>query len=147
TALEATTSIKKGIKKACPEARTISLPVGDGGEGTMEVLINATAGQKKSVPVIGPLGDKIEAEYGILGDGKTCVIEMDTASGLHLVANRELALLNATTYGTGQLMKLALDVVFIFFIVTVGGSVTNDGGAGLLLALGMQLLDSHGDDI
>lgn len=147
TALEATTSIKKGIKKACPEARTISLPVGDGGEGTMEVLINATAGQKKSVPVIGPIGDEIEAEYGILGDGKTCVIEMATASGLHLVPNGELAPLKATTYGTGQLMKQALDDGFTSFIVTVGGSATNDGGAGMLLALGMQLLDSHGEDI
>src|SRR5699024_6938741 len=101
TALEATTSIKKGIKKACPEARTISRPIRDGGEGTMEVLSNATAGQKESVTVSGPLGDKIEAEYGILGDGKTCVIEMATASGLHLVPNGELAPLKATTYGSG----------------------------------------------
>src|SRR5699024_12680768 len=85
TALEATTSIKKGIKKACPEDRTISRPVGDGGEGTMEVLINATSGQKKSVQVIGPLGDQIEAEYGTLGVGNTCVIVMSRAYGLHLV--------------------------------------------------------------
>src|SRR5699024_12635030 len=101
TALEATTSIKKGIKKACPEARTISLPVGDGGEGTMEVLLHAKAGQKKSVPVIGPLGAKIEAEYGTLGDGKTCVIEMSTASGLHLVPNGKRAPSKDKTYGTG----------------------------------------------
>src|SRR5699024_10536881 len=147
TALEATASIRKGVKKAHPRAHTISLPVGDGGEGTMEVLINATVGQKKSVPVIGPLGDKIEAEYGILGDGRTCVIEMATASGLHLVPKGELTPLKATTYGTGQLMKQALDDGFTSFIVTVGGSATNDGGAGMLQALGMRLLNSHDADI
>src|SRR5699024_8637349 len=132
---------------ACPEARAISLPIGDGGEGRMEVLINATAGQKKSVPVIGPLGDLIEREHRIVGDVKTCVIEMATASGLHLVPSGALAPLKATTYGSGELMKEELDDGFTSFIVTVGGSATYDGGAGMLLALGMQLLDSHGEDI
>lgn len=147
TALEAAASIEKGVKKAYPKASTISLPVGDGGEGTMEVLVNATGGQKKSVPVRNPLGNKIEAEYGVLGDGKTCVIEMATASGLGLIPEKELSPLKATTYGTGQLMKQALDDGFLSFVISVGGSATNDGGAGMLQALGLQLLDSNDEEI
>lgn len=147
TALEAANSIDRGIKNAYSCATTTLLPVGDGGEGTMEVLIAATGGKKKTVMVTGPLGNQVEAAYGVLGDDKTCVIEMAIASGLYLVPEDKLSPLQATTYGTGQLIQKALDDGFTSFVVNVGGSATNDGGAGMLQALGLQILDCDGLEI
>lgn len=143
TAVEAAKSIECGIKKVDPATKTVSLPVGDGGEGTMDALISATGGQTRSVMVTGPLGNQVEAAYGILGDGKTCVIEMATASGLHLVPEERLSPLQTTTYGTGQLIKQALDDGFSSLVISVGGSATNDAGVGMLQALGLQLLDNE----
>ncbi|WP_018395483.1 glycerate kinase [Bacillus sp. 37MA] len=147
SAIEAANAINRGIKKAFKEAETVLLPVGDGGEGTMETLVAATGGEIRTVSVTGPLGNQVEAAYGILGDSETCVIEMASASGLHLVPEEKLSPLQATTYGTGQLIQHALDDGFTSFIIGLGGSATNDGGAGMLQALGMQLLDGQGNEI
>ncbi|WP_028389838.1 glycerate kinase [Bacillus cihuensis] len=147
SAVEASISIKKGIKRAFPAAETVLLPIGDGGEGTMETLVVATGGSKRSVSVTGPLGESVEAEYGILGNGETCVIEMASASGLAHITSDKLNPRLATTYGTGELIKQALDDGFQSFILAIGGSATNDGGAGMLQALGLKLLDEEGKEI
>lgn len=147
SAAEAAVSINNGIKRAFPNADTILIPVADGGEGTMETLISATNGSLKKVTAVGPLGNLVESGYGILGDGKTCVIEMAAASGLALVPDNQLSPLETTTYGTGQLIKQALDDGFTSFILALGGSATNDGGAGMLQALGLEILDHEGTEI
>lgn len=147
TAIEAANSIERGVKNIYKNAETRLLPVGDGGEGTMDSLIAATDGYKKKAEVIAPLGNEIEASYGVLGDEKTCVIEMATASGIDLVSEYKLSPLNTTTYGTGQLIKQALDEGYTSFIISIGGSATNDGGAGMLQALGLQLLNDKGNEI
>jgi glycerate 2-kinase len=147
SSVKAANSINKGVLRAFPEAETILLPIADGGEGTLDTLVAATEGFKVSVDVKGPLGDITEAEYGILGDGETCVIEMAKASGLVLVPPSQLNPLKATTYGTGELIKKALDEGYKSFILALGGSATNDGGAGMLQALGLKLLDDNGEEI
>lgn len=147
SAIAGAKAIDKGIKKVFAEAETVLLPIGDGGEGTMETLVAATGGKIKKVLVTGPMNNKIEAAYGVLGDGVTCVIEMASASGLHLVPEEKLSPLQATTYGTGELILEALDDGYSSFIIGLGGSATNDGGAGMLQALGMKLLGDSGDEI
>jgi glycerate 2-kinase len=147
SAVEAAQAIEGGIQKAFPDSNTLCLPVADGGEGTLDTLVSSTNGQKVPVLVTGPLGQKVEAEYGILGDGKTCVIEMARASGISLIPREKLNPLKATTYGTGELIKQALNDGFTSFILALGGSATNDGGAGMLQALGLTLLDEHGNRI
>ena len=146
-AVDASNSIDRGIKKAFPKAETVMLPVADGGEGTLETLVTATKGEIRNVTVIGPLGDEVKSSYGVLGDKKTCVIEMATASGLTLLTDEQLSPLKATTYGTGQLIKQALDDGFTSFIIAIGGSATNDGGAGMLQALGLKLCTKDGNEI
>ncbi|WP_053360662.1 glycerate kinase [Bacillus sp. FJAT-27251] len=147
SAVEAALAIERGIHKAFPEAETVCMPIGDGGEGTLETLVAATGGKTKTIQVTGPLGSLVEADYGVLGDNKTCVIEMATASGLALVPPGQLDPLKATTYGTGQLIRQALDEGYTSFILAIGGSATNDGGAGMLQALGLKLLDEQGNEI
>lgn len=147
SAVEVSNYIEIGVKKAYKDANTIKLPVGDGGEGTMDALVTATGGTKKSISVKGPLGNTVHASYGVLGDGKTCVIEMATASGIHLVPHEKLSPLTTTTYGTGELIKHALDEGYTSFIIGLGGSATNDGGAGMLQALGLKLLCKNGRQI
>lgn len=147
SAVEAAAAIAKGVRKAFSDAETVLLPIGDGGEGTMETLVAATGGKIKALSVTGPLGNRVEAAYGVLGDGKTCVIEMAAASGLHLVPEGELAPLKTTTFGTGELIRQALDDGFSSFIVGLGGSATNDGGAGMLQALGLRIFDNSGQEI
>lgn len=147
SAVEAALSIERGIHKAFPNAETLRLPVADGGEGTLDTLVATTGGKKIPVLVKGPLAQKVDAEYGILGDGETCVIEMAKASGLTLVPKGNLNPLKATTYGTGELIKQALDDGYTSFILALGGSATNDGGAGMLQALGLKLLDEQGNEI
>lgn len=147
SAMEAALAIEKGIKAHLPKADTVLVPVADGGEGTMDSLVSATGGKKVSVEVEDPLGNTITAEYGQLGDGRTCIIEMASASGLILVPSEQRDPLKATTYGTGQLIKRALDDGCREFILAVGGSATNDGGVGMLQALGMSLRDSKGAEV
>ncbi|PLR77395.1 glycerate kinase [Bacillus sp. V3-13] len=143
TAYEAALAIEKGVKKAAPEVDAVLVPVADGGEGTMDSLVAATNGRKVDVIVNGPLGGEVKAAYGILGDQQTCIIEMASASGLCLITSEQRNPMAATTFGTGQLIKKALDDGCRKFILAIGGSATNDGGVGMLQALGMRLLDSH----
>ncbi|MFY0542641.1 glycerate kinase [Brevibacillus sp. H7] len=147
SAMEAAVAMEKGIKKCLPDAQTFLVPVADGGEGTMDSLVAATKGQKMEVTVVGPLHTQVKAEYGVLGDGKTCVIEMASASGLTLVPADLRNPMMTTTFGTGQLIKKALDEGYRQFILAIGGSATNDGGIGMLQALGLQLLDSTGKPV
>lgn len=147
SAVEVAKAINKGVKNAYSDAETHLLPVADGGEGTMDTLVTATNGEIREVSVIGPLGNEVKAAYGILGGSDTCVIEMASASGLALVPDGKLSPLDATTYGAGQLIKQALNDGFSSFIIALGGSATNDGGAGMLQALGLKLLDKTGKEV
>ncbi|TCP21147.1 glycerate kinase [Scopulibacillus darangshiensis] len=145
TALEAAQAIEKGVKKAMPEAKTVLVPVADGGEGTADSLVAATKGRMVDVVVKGPLLEPVKAAYGILGDKETCVIEMATASGLNLISLERRNPMVTSTYGTGELIKTALDDGIRNFILAIGGSATNDGGIGMLQALGIKLLYSDGN--
>lgn len=142
SSIQAGEAIAEGIRRRLPNADIHVFPVADGGEGTMDSLVHATGGRIVDVIVTGPLGKDVIAQYGCLGDGRTCVIEMASASGIVLVDKAELNPLLATTYGTGELIRHALDAGFRDFILGIGGSATNDGGIGMLQALGMKLLDS-----
>ena len=147
TALEVAEAIEDGIKEALPSAETVKLPMADGGEGTVECLVNATGGKILKKTVIGPLGEPVEASYGILGDGTTAVIEMAEASGLTLVPQDKRNPMITTTYGTGELIKAALCNGCNKIIIGIGGSATNDGGVGMAQALGVKFLDKDGREI
>lgn len=147
TAKEAALSIEKGIKNTFSEAETVLIPLADGGEGTMENLVSATNGHKIARVVTGPLGKSVEAHFGVLGDNATCIIEMASASGLDLIVPEERDPLRATTYGTGELIKHALDDGYRNFVLAIGGSATNDGGVGMLQALGLEVIDETGKEI
>ncbi|WP_409304185.1 glycerate kinase [Peribacillus sp. SCS-155] len=147
SAQEGAQAIERGVLKAMPGANTVLVPVADGGEGTLDSLVAATNGRKVAVTVSGPIMVPVEAAYGILGDGKTCIIEMASASGLYLIGPEHRNPIATTTYGTGELIKKALDNGCRRFILGIGGSATNDGGAGMLQALGMRLLDANGESI
>ena len=147
TATEAGQVIVKSIKELDPTIETVLLPVADGGEGTLEALITATKGEIVYVDVKDPIGRTIRVEYGILGDGETCVIEMAKASGLTLLLDHERNPLIASTFGTGELIRHALDEGYRKFVIGIGGSATNDGGTGMLRALGMKFLNEVGEEI
>ena len=147
TALQAAEAVEKGLRKVFPDAEVANTPMADGGEGTVQSLVDATNGQLLIERVADPLGNEIEAEYGILGDGTTAVIEMAAASGLTLVPRDQRNPLLTTTYGTGQLIKAALNRECRKLIIGIGGSATNDGGAGMADALGVKLLASDGKPI
>ncbi|PKP54835.1 glycerate kinase, partial [Candidatus Atribacteria bacterium HGW-Atribacteria-1] len=139
--------MEQGIREIFPEAEIVKIPMADGGDGTVQCLVNATGGKILEEKVVGPLGNEVSAHYGILGDEKTAVIEMAAASGLTLVPENKRNPLITTTYGTGQLIKSALDQGCRKMIIGIGGSATNDGGAGMLQALGVKLLDREGEEI
>ncbi len=143
TAKEAALVMKEAILRVFPDAETILLPVADGGEGTLDVLTYATGGTMYETRVTGPLGDPVRARYSILGDGRTAVVEMAQASGLHLVPPARRNPLLATSYGTGELIKAALGHPIENLIVTIGGSATNDCGVGMLQALGARICDDR----
>lgn len=149
TAVEAAAAIANGIRQVLPEAKIEEVPVSDGGEGLVEALVSATGGKMVSCQVTGPLGKKVRASYGLLGgdQGRTAVIEMAAASGLALVPREQRNPLLTTTYGTGELIREALDAGCRRIIVGIGGSATNDGGAGMAQSLGIRLLDDQGKDI
>jgi len=147
TAKEVAEAMERGIKKVIPNAECVKVPMADGGEGTVQSLIDATDGELYKVMVKGPLGDKVEATFGVLGDKKTAVIEMASASGLHLVPREKRNPLLSTTYGTGELIKAALDKGVNHIIIGIGGSATNDGGAGMVQALGGKLLTVDNKEI
>jgi glycerate kinase len=147
TALEVATEIEAGFRKVFPDAEYVKLPMADGGEGTVAAMVAATVGTLVEVDVTGPLGEPVKACYGLTGDGKTAIIEMAAASGLTLVVPQLRNPLKTTTYGTGELIKAALDAGISHLIIGIGGSATNDGGAGMLQALGVKLQDYEGREI
>ena len=147
TAKEVCEAMERGIRKANSQIRCIHVPMADGGEGTMQSLVDATGGRVYSNEVVGPLGNNVVAEYGILGPGEIGVIEMASASGIHLVDSEKRNPLITTTFGTGQLIKACLDKGVKKLLIGIGGSATNDGGAGFIQALGGRLLDENGDDL
>lgn len=138
-------ALKEGIKRAV-KAEIIEVPIADGGEGTVESLIISAGGKITDVYVTGPLGERIKAFYGVLNDG-TAVIEMAASSGLYLIPQNMRNPLKTTTYGVGELIKSALDAGCRKFIIGIGGSATNDGGAGMAQALGVKLMDKDGKKI
>ncbi len=145
SATEVASSITKGIKKVYPEATTIQIPISDGGEGLLDALVVSTGGKLLTVNVKDPLLRAINAQYGILTDGITAVIEMATASGLELLEENERNPLITSTFGTGQLIFDALDRGCKKIIIGLGGSATNDGGMGMVKALGGKFLNSKGE--
>jgi glycerate 2-kinase len=147
SALEVANAIEKGFRDIFPEAEYVKIPMADGGEGTVQSLVDATGGRIVKTEVTGPLGDRVKAFFGVLGDGKTAVIEMAAASGLHLVPSEKRNPLVTTTRGTGELILSALNEGAEHIIIGIGGSATNDGGAGMIQALGGRLLDRHGQEI
>ena len=147
SSLKAGEAIKKGILISLPEVMVTVRPLADGGEGTVEALIFAMGGIIDNVKVMGPLGEKIEARYGIIKESKTAVIEMSEAAGITLISEEKRNPLNTTTYGVGELIKAAVNKGCRNFIVGIGGSSTNDGGAGMLQALGFGLLNNDGNQI
>ena len=136
-------SIKQGIHRIVPTAEVMSIPLADGGEGTMANIVEATEGEIITTEVLNPLMKPLTASYGILGDNKTAVIEMAQASGLPLLTESERNPLVTTSYGTGQLITDALDKGYRRFIIGLGGSATNDAGMGILRALGMEFYDHN----
>lgn len=147
TAKEVCQEIEKGLKKILKNIECIPVPMADGGEGTTQSLVDATNGEFFTIDVTGPLGDVVKARFGILGDKKTAIIEMAQASGLELVPREKRNPMITTTYGTGELIKKALEKGVSTILIGIGGSATNDGGAGMLQALGGKLLDKNGNDI
>jgi glycerate kinase len=147
SALEVALSIKKGIARADPAIESVIVPMADGGEGTVQSMVDATNGRIINVSVNDPLSRIINSFYGILGDGSTAVIEMAAASGLPLLSVRERNPLKTSTFGTGELIKDALDKGCRKIIIGLGGSATNDGGIGMAVALGARLLDAEGKEI
>ena len=147
TAMEVAVAIENGFRHVLPEAEYIKLPMADGGEGTVQSLVDATGGVIINHKVTGPLGDQVDAFYGLMGDGKVAIIEMAAASGLHLVASEQRNPLQTTTFGTGELIKAVLDKGVEHIIVGIGGSATNDGGLGMAQALGIKMLDTYGKEI
>ncbi|HCY40389.1 MAG TPA: glycerate kinase [Prolixibacteraceae bacterium] len=140
-------AISAGVKKVNPEAEMVCIPVADGGEGTVEAIVSATNGIIKETASVDALNRPIRSFYGILDDGKTAVIEMAAASGIELIIPQERNPLITSTYGTGLLLKAAIDNGFKNIILAIGGSATNDGGAGMAQALGFDLQDKNEEPI
>ncbi|EOE6859697.1 glycerate kinase [Cronobacter dublinensis] len=143
SAMDVATAIEAGFREIYPQATYVRLPMADGGEGTVEAMVAATGGHIVQVPVTGPLGNRVEGFYGVLGDGETAVIEMAAASGLHLVPPAQRDPRFTTSFGTGELILAALDSGVKAIIIGIGGSATNDGGAGMMQALGVRFLDNQ----
>ena len=145
--IEIARAMREGVLRVWPDAETELIPVADGGDGTLQSLVDASDGEILTATVDDPLGRPIEAVWGALGDGQTAVIEMARSSGLVLLKPEERNPLITTTYGVGQLMTLALDDGYRHLIIGIGGSATNDGGAGMAQALGVKLIDTNGNEL
>lgn len=141
SAIGVASAMERGILSVWPNAQVQKIPIADGGEGTIEALVTATKGTIFCQEVRGPLGNPIMASWGLLGEGQTAVIEMASASGLTLVPKDKRDPRITTTYGTGELIKAALNQGIRNFIIGIGGSATNDGGTGMAQALGVKFLD------
>lgn len=140
-------AISSGIKDIYPDAEIVTLPLADGGEGTVETLVQATGGKLVEKEVMGPLKEKVEAIYGILGDGKTAVIEVAAACGLPLVPFHQRDPLFTTTYGVGELILDAIEKGCREFVIGLGGSATNDAGIGMLQALGFRFYNMENQKV
>ena len=147
TSLEAGAAIEKGIHCALPDAEVCVRPLADGGEGTVEALALGMGGRTEKVVVTGPLGKPVECVYGILDQSKTAIVEMSGAAGITLVPDQERNPINTTTYGVGEVIKDAIGKGCRRFIVGIGGSATNDGGIGMLQALGYGMLNENGNQV
>ena len=147
SSIEAGEAIREGILKAIGHANVQVRPLADGGEGTVEALALGMQGRIEKVKVTGPLGELAEAQYGIISESKMAIIEMSAAAGITLVEEKKRNPLNTTTYGVGELIKDAIEKGCRYFIVGIGGSATNDGGIGMLQALGYEFLDEKGDQV
>ena len=147
TSIEAGNAVAEGFKRVFPYAEVAVRPLADGGEGTVEALVEGMKGQLENVEVTGPFGKKVTCTYGIIKDSMTAVIEMSGAAGITLAPKSELNPLEATTYGVGEVIKDAITKGCRRFIVGIGGSATNDGGIGMLQALGIGILDSTGKQV
>ncbi|ATA18959.1 glycerate kinase [Gibbsiella quercinecans] len=147
SALEVAQAIERGFREIFPDVQYVALPMADGGEGTVDAMVAATGGEKINVTVTGPLGKPVEAFYGLLGDGNTAVIEMAAASGLHLATGSQRDPRATTSYGTGELIRAALERGVQAIILGIGGSATNDGGVGMMQALGAKFLDAQGQPL
>ena len=147
SALRVAEAMGEGVRRVVADAETVLVPVADGGDGTLETLVESSGGEVRSSEVTGPLGERLKAGWGAMGDGRTAVIEMARTSGLALVPIEDRDPLVATTYGLGEVIGHALDAGFRRFIVGIGGSATNDAGAGMAQALGVRLVDPEGRDL
>lgn len=147
SALDVATAIEQGFSEIFPDAEYVKIPVADGGEGTVEAMVEATEGRIVRIAVTGPLGEQVEGFYGLSGDEKSAFIEMAAASGLELVPQNKRDPLKTTSWGTGELIRHALDAGVKHIIIGIGGSATNDGGAGMVQALGAKLLNGDGEQI
>lgn len=143
TAVQAVSYLEEGIRRVWPEAEVDGIPVADGGEGTVDAFLHSVPGRRICISVTGPLGEPVQAEFTLLEDG-TAVIEMAAASGLPLVSPEQRNPMLTTTYGTGELILAALNAGCSRLVLGLGGSVTNDGGAGMAQALGVKLLGGQG---
>ena len=144
-ALGVAEAMARGIRAVFPQAEVVTVPIADGGEGTVEALVAATGGQLRHADVRGPLGEPRRAHWGVSGDGRTGFLEMAAASGLPLVPRDRRDPRVTSTYGTGQLVRAALDAGLRKLVVGIGGSATNDGGMGMAVALGARFLDARGE--
>jgi glycerate kinase len=147
SSLEAGNAISDGIKRVYSDADVVVRPLADGGEGTVEALTLGMGGRLEKITVTGPLGEKHECKYGILADKTTAIVEMSAAAGITLVSEADRNPLNTTTYGVGEIIKDAISKGCRHFIVGIGGSATNDGGIGMLQALGYGILDKDGRQV
>ncbi|GAA1391842.1 glycerate kinase [Luteococcus peritonei] len=147
TAQQVCEALERGLKTHLPWADFVHVPMADGGEGTVQSLVDATGGSLRTTPVTGPLGEPVEATWGVLGDGTTAVIEMAEASGLGLVPPDRRDPRSTTTRGTGELLLAAWQAGIDHVVLGIGGSATNDAGAGLAQALGARLLDADGQEL
>lgn len=147
SSMEAGRAAAEGIHRVDPQAEVLVRPLADGGEGTVQALVEGMGGKLCQVTVTGPLGKPVNCEYGILEESKTAILEMSAAAGITLVPREQLDPMKATTYGVGEMIKDAILKGCRRFIVGIGGSATNDGGVGMLQALGYDFLDSQGQPV
>ena len=147
SALDAAVAMREGVLRMVPDAEAVLVPVADGGDGTLETLVDGSGGEVRTATVTGPLGETRTAEWGAMGDGVTAVVEMARTSGLALVPRERRDPLSTTTRGLGDAIRAALDDGFRRFIIGIGGSATNDAGAGMAQALGARLLDEDGGEL
>ena len=147
SSMEAGRAVRDGISRVYEDSDIHIHPIADGGEGTVDAIVSALGGEVRTVSVSGPLGENVDAFYGIIKESKTAIMEMSSAAGITLIDESQRNPMNTTTYGVGQMIKDAIESGCRNFVIGIGGSATNDGGIGMLQALGFEFLDSDGNQI